>query len=258
MKSCPICAGAMREAFQATVLKRHRVAYFRCAGCGLLQTEQPYWLEEAYAAPIAAADTGLLHRNLGIAARLAALLYFGCDPRAAYLDLAGGYGTLVRLMRDLGFDFYWHDPYTPNLLARGFEADQADRPFAALTAFEVLEHLEDSLAFVAAAFAAHGTRTLIFSTQTYAGDMPPPDWWYYSFATGQHISFYQPRTLAQMAQRLNVRFYSLPGLSVFTDRPLAAPRLRAVTGALAVPLALYARLRLGSRTMRDHEAMLRG
>ncbi len=42
------------------------------------------------------------------------------DP---FLDYAGGYGVFTRLMRDIGFDFYWHDPYTQNLFANGFEKD---------------------------------------------------------------------------------------------------------------------------------------
>ena len=258
MSLCPICASRMAEAFTATVLRRHRVAFFRCGECGLVRSEEPYWLAEAYTEPIAAADTGLLQRNLGIAARLAALLYFAFDARAAYLDLAGGYGTLVRLMRDLGFDFYWQDPYSQNLLARGFEHGQSARPYAALTAFEVLEHVHDPLAFVAAALETHGTRNLILSTQTYAGDVAPAlDWWYYAFNAGQHIAFYQTRSLARLAQRLNLHHCAGHGLHLLTERPLAAGRVRRLTGALAYPLALYARLRLGARTQSDHLALLR-
>ena len=67
---------------------------------------------------IADADTGLVSRNLGIARRLAGLLYFGFDPKARYLDFAGGYGLLTRLMRDRGFNFYWHDLYCENVFAR--------------------------------------------------------------------------------------------------------------------------------------------
>ena len=256
--ACPICAAAMSEAFTARLLRRHPVRFFRCGDCGLLQSEAPYWLDEAYADPIAEADTGLLQRNLAIAARLATLLYFAFDARCAYLDLAGGYGTLVRLMRDLGFDFYWQDPYCQNLLARGFEHERSGRSYAALTAFEVLEHVHDPLAFLSTALETHGVRSLILSTQTYAGDRAPAqDWWYYAFNAGQHISFYQQQTLARMAQRLNLNFYSWHGLHVLTDQRLSRGKLNLLTGALAYPLAVYARLRLGSRTQSDHAALLR-
>ena len=79
--------------------------------------------------PLHVADTGLVMRNLDIAKKLATLLYFGFDPRARYVDVAGGYGMLTRLMRDDGFDFHWDDKFCANLLARGFEADTGPAAF---------------------------------------------------------------------------------------------------------------------------------
>lgn len=255
IKPCAICDATMVPAFSATVLRRLEVSYQRCPACGLLQTEDAYWLDQAYEDPIAAADTGLVRRNLGIAARLSSLLYFCLEPRGAYLDAAGGYGLLVRLMRDIGFDFYWDDPHCQNLLARGFESARSGGNYTALSAFEVLEHVADPVAFVSGLMAAHGTRTLIFSTQTYGGDVPPKDWWYYAFETGQHISFYQPRTLAALADRLGLSFLSANGMHLLTDRPERFGRLALLTGKLAYPAAAYARLRLGSRTLADHAAL---
>lgn len=258
MKPCPVCTSRMAEAFKAKVLRKYEVAYYHCGECGLLQTEDAYWLEEAYADPIAAADTGLIQRNLSIAAKLSALLYFCLEPKGAYLDVAGGYGMLVRLMRDIGFDFYWDDKHCENLLARGFESDKSGRKYSALSAFEVLEHVHDPAAFVADLMALHGVRTLIFSTQTYAVDVPPRDWWYYAFETGQHISFFQPQTLARLAKRLGLHFLSANGLHIFTDRPERLSHLKLLTGSLAFPAAVFARLRLGSRTMLDHAMLTRG
>src|SRR5215831_8216569 len=81
---CPICSGSRRELFQAKLLKKYEVHYFLCGTCGLIQTEQPYWLDEAYSSAIADADTGLVSRNLEIAEKLAGLLYFCLDPNAQY------------------------------------------------------------------------------------------------------------------------------------------------------------------------------
>lgn len=247
----------MDKVFSAVLLHKHEVRYYRCNQCGLLQTEDPYWLDEAYRDPIAVSDTGLIQRNFSIAARLSALLYCCLEPKGAYLDVAGGYGMLVRLMRDIGFDFYWSDKHCANILARGFESSNAGRKFSALTAFEVLEHVQDPLGFVSGLLNEHDVHTLLFSTQTYAGDIPPKDWWYYAFETGQHISFYQSRTLAILAKRLGLHFLSANGLHILTDRPAQFAHLKLLTGKLAFPATVYIRRRLGSKTISDHAALMR-
>jgi hypothetical protein len=217
---CPVCTTPMHAAFDATVLGTYSVTYFRCDACGLILAEHPFWLEEAYCDAISRTDTGLVQRNAVIGSRLASLILAHFDPQAAYLDLAGGYGLLVRLMRDRGFDFYWSDKYCSNLLARGFEAEMAQGPFKALTAFEVREHVPDPIAFVSDAMLEHSSDTLVFSTLLYEGkSAPPKDWWYYSFETGQHISFYQERTFREIAARLNLSFHTSRGLHILTRCP---------------------------------------
>ena len=105
MKKCTVCGVSMTSAFNAKVLDKYDVHYQQCSGCGLLQTEEPYWLDEAYSNAIAVADTGLVMRNFSIASKLVVLLYLAFEKRGAYLDIAGGYGMLTRLMRDYGFDY---------------------------------------------------------------------------------------------------------------------------------------------------------
>ena len=46
------------------------------------------------------------------------------------VDYGGGYGLLVRLMRNSGFDFYRYDPYCANFFAKGFEVDLFARSLA--------------------------------------------------------------------------------------------------------------------------------
>ena len=186
----------------------------------MLQTEEPHWLQEAYENAIADADTGLVMRNINLAKKVSALLLFLYGRRARYLDTAGGYGMFTRLMRDIGFDFYWSDLYCQNLLARGFEASTAAPPFAAITAFEVLEHLVNPVEFVADSLQKAESKTFIFSTQLFYGPPPKPDWWYYGFPTGQHISFYQPRTLQAIGSKLGLNFYSNGWLHMLTDKKI--------------------------------------
>ena len=47
-QSCNVCSSAVSEVFRGLILKRYNAAYFHCASCGLLATENPYWLSEAY------------------------------------------------------------------------------------------------------------------------------------------------------------------------------------------------------------------
>ncbi|WP_218081443.1 class I SAM-dependent methyltransferase [Anthocerotibacter panamensis] len=195
--------------------------YLYCSVCGLLQTEEPYWLEEAYSQAIAAIDIGLIARNIGVFKRLASLLYCCYEHDGKYQDIAGGYGMLTRLMRDIGFDFYWSDPYCSNIFAKEFEASKTEPKFCAITAFEVLEHVYDPLDFISQALANSSSRTLIFSTALFQGDPPPlGQWWYYSPETGQHITFYQARTLQFIANRLGLNFHTNRDFHLLTNRSI--------------------------------------
>lgn len=240
------------------VLQRHEAIYDHCATCGFLRARAPHWLHEAYASSIAITDTGLLLRNRIISRQLTAVcrLLHG-NGRGAYLDFAGGYGVLTRLMRDAGLDFYWSDKFSRNLLAPGFEYRPAHGPCLAVTAFEVLEHVEDPRAFVTEALAAGDADTLVFSTELYAGAPPrPADWWYYSFETGQHIAFYRRDTLQRLATELGLRFHTSHGLHFLSRRALPARRMDIVLGRLNPLFAFLARRSLVTKTMSDHQLMV--
>ena len=166
---------------------------------------------------------------------------------------------LTRLMRDLGFDFYWADKYCDNLLAPGFEYSHALGGCHAVTAMEVLEHVTDPAAFVEETLDISGAQALLFTTELYEGSPPQPDsWWYYSFATGQHIGFYQRRTLQALGARLDLRFASANGLHIFSKKPINEGLFRMATSHWASRfLPWLIRRRLGSKTMSDHQLMLR-
>jgi len=165
-----------------------------------VQTESPYWLQEAYREPINLPDTGILDRNLRFARLTAPLLFTHFDRHGRYLDYAGGYGIFTRLMRDVGFDYYWHDPFTTNLLARGFEYRSDMAPLEALTAFETFEHFEHPAAEIEKMLSL--SRTIIFSTLLLPDPIPgPEEWWYYGVEHGQHIALYSLQTLKLVASR---------------------------------------------------------
>lgn len=259
LMKCPICSSTMNHVFMAKILGKYDVSYYQCNGCGLLQTEEPYWVDEAYSDAIALADTGIIQRNLSIAAKLSVLLYYAFDPRESFLDVAGGYGILTRLMRDIGFDYYWDDKYCDNQLARGFETSSTRNVFNVLTAFEVFEHIHDPLSFINEIMKKYNANTMIFTTELYEGKFPEKDWWYYAFNSGQHISFYQSRTLKRISEQLDLRFYSFNGIHIITNTTIKHVWLLKLLTKRSISflVTIYIRYRLGSRTVEDHYALLK-
>ncbi|MEJ2105601.1 MAG: hypothetical protein P8X47_13660, partial [Ignavibacteriaceae bacterium] len=61
--NCRVCNSKSKEVFSAKVLNKYNVKYYHCLSCGFLQTEEPYWLDEAYKSAIGIADTGIQKRN---------------------------------------------------------------------------------------------------------------------------------------------------------------------------------------------------
>ncbi len=255
---CPVSGKVMKPVFSEVILGRHRVSYYFCGESGLLKTERPFWLEEAYQEALSDFDTGIVRRNLNNCAMIEPILHRLFGRRGKFLDIGGGYGLLTRLMRDEGFDCFTTDKYCRNIFAKHFEPCDDFRADA-LFAFEALEHIENPYEFLEGLFEKYDCRTLIFSTLTFSGDVPGKDWWYYTFDTGQHITFYQPRTLALLASRLGCSYYMIgPDMHIMTDRRLSAmTRLWLLHGPWRKLYALYVRyLRRGmSKTWADHLLM---
>lgn len=258
--NCPICAESMKFVFTATILKKYPAQFEVCSACGFLHASDPYWLDEAYSSAIAAADTGLVARNIALASKVAGALYWVMDERGEgrYLDAAGGYGMLTRLMRDMGFEFYWQDKYCDNIIAPGFEYKPELGACNAVTAMEVLEHLVDPTAFIEEVLAVAGAQTLLFTTELYEGPPPHPDnWWYYTFGTGQHIGFFQRRTLQTLGARLGLKFASANGLHVLSKSAIDEKLLKLATGRWSTGLSpWWIRRRLGSKMVSDHLLMM--
>ena len=215
---CKICNSNAKQVFNSKILKKYDVKYFKCDNCGYLFTEEPFWLEEAYSRSINLSDTGLLDRNIYFSKVLSVLIYFYFNKNGIFLDYAGGYGVFTRLMRDIGFDFYWHDPYTQNLFANGFEKDiKPDSRFELITAFEVFEHLVNPKEEISKMLRL--SDTIVFSTELLPREIPEPkDWWYYGFNHGQHISFYSEKTLRALANQLKLNYYNVNGIHILTEK----------------------------------------
>ena len=202
---------------EANVLKKYRVSYFRCERCGFIQTESPFWLEEAYSSAIASQDVGIMWRNQMNCEVTSAVLNMLFPGVTRCLDFGAGHGVLVRLMRDRGFDFRWADLHASNDYARGFEhKDGATYEF--LTAFEVLEHLVDPLPTLTKLMEC--SENVLVSTCVVPEPAPAlDDWWYYLPTSGQHVSFYTAESLRLLAARCERHLLSAGPYHLFSKEP---------------------------------------
>lgn len=251
MNACPVCESAVRKVGTKTLLGRHAVEYFSCDTCHYWGTEDPYWLEEAYAEAVGRTDTGLVQRNVSLARQLLPVLVAMHGADATYVDWAGGYGLFVRLMRDYGLDFRWQDLYSKNVLARGFEFSEAEHggSVAAVTALEALEHSPAPVPFVREIFQRTGASDLFITQELHHGvDF---DWWYLSPAGGQHVSFFDATTLRALARRVGASVHTRGSLHLITKRQVSDRWFswQMASSRFRLPLTRH---RLSSRTWADH------
>ena len=248
--NCKICNAFSNPVFEAIVLNKYKVKYFSCPNCEYLFTENPYWLTEAYKKAINLSDTGILERNILFSKLVSILIYFFYSKDFICLDYAGGYGIFTRLMRDIGFNFYWYDPITENLLANGFEYEKVrNKEIGIITLFETFEHFENPTEELEKLLAK--STNIIFSTVLLPEQVPEKSWWYYAFEHGQHISFYSKKTLKFLAEKFNMKFYSICGLHIFTKKRLNF-LMRKLLSFNKTWLFFFVKKKLTSKTWQDH------
>lgn len=207
MSVCKICSSVSKPIFKTLILNKYDVQYYKCLSCDFIQTENPYWLSEAYSSAITAQDIGLIYRNNFILPILRTVIKTYFNKKKSIVDYGGGYGVLVRLLRDSGFDAYRFDIYCNNLFAAGFDDLGDGRRYEILTAFEVFEHLEDPLNDIKKMLQF--SDSIFFSTEIQTNSNVSPDnWWYIMPETGQHIALYSLKSLRVLASKLNLNFYT--------------------------------------------------
>ncbi len=249
---CGICGLESRPIFRGRVLGTHDIQYFLCPSCLFLQTEDPYWLDQAHQDVINIQDTGLLTRNIALSRRVAVLLYFLFDRRSLFVDYAGGYGVFARLMRDIGFDFYWHDPKCQNIFSRGFEWNLSTYPHVeAVTCFEAFEHFSHPQEEIQKILEF--SRTIIFTTVLLPAQIPSPgQWWYYGFFHGQHVSFYSLETLRHIAAQHRLRlFTNRRDFHLLPDKPINSSVFSFLSRFTNYCLFQFVWRRMKSRTFED-------
>lgn len=217
-------------------------------------TEQPYWLDEAYSRPINLEDTGIIERNVSYSRQLAALIYFLFDRNKKFIDFAGGYGIFTRMMRDVGFDYFWTDPHCQNIFAKGFEGKEGET-YELVTAFEVFEHFEDPVKEFEK--LSRYSDNIICSTVLLPGNKPAAaDWWYYGFEHGQHISFYTQSAFSRLAGKFNFNYYNSGSLHLLTRKQIN-PLLFKLLIKFSHIMFYYIKKKMPSLTVSDQNKMKR-
>lgn len=246
---CRICKSNTQNIYTLTVLKKYQVDYHHCPSCGFIQTDNPFWLEEAYNESINDTDTGYMARNQFLSKKVSLFSLLECNVQGKFLDYAGGYGVFVRLMRDVGVDFYWDDKYTKNLFSKGFEYIEQEK-VEMITTFESFEHFVDPILEIESMLGK--TDCIYLSTDLINDDiLPEKDWWYFGLEHGQHISFYSRRTFITIAEKYNLNVEFLNGTVVLSKR-----KVRRITRVLDkllrfIPSSLIFRF-FNTKTWADH------
>ena len=214
--NCKICNNKTQKIFNAKVLYKYEVDYFQCTVCGFAQTEQPHWLQEAYISSMNLSDTGVMQRSERMSKVVTSIICLFLNKKGVFLDYAGGLGVFTRAMRDVGFNYFWNDPYTKNELARGFEGSLVEQ-YEAVTTFESFEHFENPLEEIEKILKL--TNTIILSTDVISFPAPKhADWWYYGSEHGQHLSFYSIKSFQEIAKKYNLYYYNAMNVHVLSKK----------------------------------------
>lgn len=224
---CRACGSPSGDPIFSAEIFDKNVEYYECKICAYVQTQDPTWLEQAYQTPINNCDTGIMLRNqLNVGMVLGTLASIG-NLKGCVVDCAGGYGILVRLLRDRGVEALWSDPFCKNLLSVGFEHQHEKADL--VTAFEALEHFEDPLAELESLLSV--APNLLVSTEIIPSPTPKPDqWWYYGLDHGQHIGFFRIKTLELLARKFGKHLITDgQRYHLFTQQKLQPSRWRLYT-----------------------------
>jgi 2-polyprenyl-3-methyl-5-hydroxy-6-metoxy-1,4-benzoquinol methylase len=223
---CRLCGGNLLHRFNITVLRKYTVPYYECEKCLSLQTEQPYWLDEAYN-HLSGLDTGAAQRNIhNLAACYTLSRLFNFKN---VIDIGGGDGLLCRLLRDYDINCFVKDKYAKPTYAQGFTEPDFVKPDF-IIALEVFEHFSNPITDLEQLFG-YNANALLVSTGIYNNQTA--DWWYLAPEGGQHVFFYSEPALLLIAKRYDYELIISGGFILFIRKALLTP-VKTVLAKLAL------------------------
>lgn len=208
---CRLCGSVAQFLFQKKILSKYDIKYFHCQTCGALQTEEPYWLEEAYQPINEQLDTGQFVRCLHNAAFLDALTSQLNLPNDPLVDYGCGSGLTARILRDVGINAYGYDTYSTPRLLMGFQTETLEGA-SVINLCEVAEHFPNPKSSFEHIFSCNPSVVVM---QTEIFNKPNKDWGYLAVEHGQHIFFYTEKTIAYLAQTHRMGATFIQGYIVF-------------------------------------------
>lgn len=247
---CRVCSQISEKPIFAYKIFDKKVNYFDCINCGYAQTETPTWLEKAYESTMNLTDTGIMKRNYENVYSVISTLMTLNKLNGTVVDYSGGYGILVRLLRDIGIEAFWTDPFAENLVAKGFEF-KFNQTAELVTAFEAFEHFIEPVKEMQQIFRI--SPNLLLTTSLIGNPAPKPqDWWYYGLDHGQHIGFFRIKTLNWLGEKFDKKLISNGrDLHLFTEKSISKSKWKIILKINQNAPWLFSR-QFKSKTWDDH------
>jgi len=194
---CRLCNKYSIFLFKKKILKKYIINYFKCKNCESIQTENPYWLKEAYKEWLTKFDTGIFSRvSLNF---LVSFLLCKIFNLSNIIDYGGGDGLFTRILRDYHLNCYNYDAYSKSIYAKNFTKPNFKKADM-VTSFEAVEHFSNPQKEFNKMFKFKPHFALI-TTKLFSGQKK--NWDYFEYETGQHIFFYTKKALRIIAKKFN-------------------------------------------------------
>ena len=201
--NCRLCGGSLTNKFSKKLLEKYSINFYECEECKSLQTEKPYWLEEAYADWLTNFDTGVYGR----VSKTFLVSFTICKlfKLKNVLDYGGGDGLFCRIMRDYYLNCFSYDKFSKNIYSKEFLNQNFTTPDL-LTSYEAVEHFAQPMEEFKKIFSLK-PKIFLMTTAIYKNQNQ--NWDYLEADTGQHIFFYSKKSLEFIAKKFNYKIIFL-------------------------------------------------
>lgn len=223
---CRLCSNDIlvpRFELKGPIEFKQSIRYLFCERCCSLQTEYPYWSEDAHKSGPSETDFGSVQRSINNA--VACYIIAKLLKLKSGLDVGGGNGLLSRLLRDACMNFYNFDPYCQYQIDRIHHTKSMDGDWDLISSFEVAEHATSPFEFFSMIFKSN-PKILIISTQLYENQKS--NWWYLDPKTAQHTFFYSKTSIEFIASFFKYNYLITKNYIIYYETTISKVRISAV------------------------------